>query len=205
MFPDVPDVPGVPALPRAPGATTQVVQALTGDSQSVLNLTGGTPSWGVFDDGGSPVINADSFVSVEFDKDRRVSDYPQEQGAFASYNKVVIPFDARVIFNKGGSLSDRTAFLAELDAAADSLELYTLVTPEVTYANVNMERYNYARKSDKGVTLIAAECFFRQIRLTGASQFTQTATPDGATPVSGGTVQPQPPNPSQTPPQPWAT
>jgi hypothetical protein len=160
QYPDVPVAAGVPPVNR-PSAALQTVTAV--DTAAILVADAviaarmfAAPNWGIFDASMQPVITGDSTISVAFRKQARVSDYPIEQGGFASYNKVQTPYDSRLTFACGGSFSvnsviaaagaaiagnlsgalgaltgeaARTAFLDSIDAAEQSTDLYNIVTP----------------------------------------------------------------------------
>ena len=83
---------------------------LTSDGASDSGDSPG-PQWGIFDQSLQPVIVGDSCLLVDYRKEFRISDYPIEQGDFASYNKVETPYDFKMTFTKGGSSSDRQTFL----------------------------------------------------------------------------------------------
>jgi hypothetical protein len=78
-----------------------------------------------------------------------------------------------------------------------------VVTPEVTYINYSVERYNYQRRSNKGATLLIVEITLKEIRQV-SSQYTQsnkgqvdTPKDAGATPsADNGKVQAQTPDTS---------
>lgn len=163
------------------------------------------PSWGIFDQAGIPVIAtspaaaavADSVVAFDFRREYRISDFPVEAGGFSTYDKIRWPFDARLIFTKGGSLQERQAFLAAIDALIASLALYTVVTPEVYYASATITHYDYTRRAESGATLIVVTVWMREVIPAPAPQFSNTREPSGADPVNGGTVQTQPPTSRQ--------
>jgi hypothetical protein len=141
--------------------------------------------------------------SVEYTKETKVSDYPVERGGFASYNKVETPASPIVTLCLSGTESNRKSFLESIDAACKSTELYSVVTPEVTYVDYSLERYNYQRRSSKGATLLIVEIALKEIRQVSAQYVTTTATAIdtpkdvGATPsASGGKVQGRKPNTS---------
>src|SRR6185503_11295777 len=112
--------------------------------------------WGLFTEDGSPLFpgfSAVPFVNslaagtgiantsvgdVGYRREYRISTAPQEQGAFLSYNKVQMPFDARVTYLVSGLSAIRTAFLQQLEAAAASLDLYSVVMPEFIYPSANI-------------------------------------------------------------------
>lgn len=199
-FPSVPAVPGVPALARAAGevigAVQNVTALLTGDDPGIRGLVA-APKWGIFDDGGSPVVLADSVVSVEHAKEFRLSNYPIEEGGFESYNKVETPFEHRLVLSKAGSLSDRIGFLAQIKAVSESLELYSVYTPEFLFRNSNVTGWRLRRRGDSGVSMIQVEITIEQVRVTATAAFTQTQSPSGATQQNGGTVQAQTPSAGQ--------
>lgn len=198
QFPSAPPLPGVPPLKRNPLAPAFVAQqALTGDDPSISAFGGSTTQWGVFDDQGNQVLEPDSIVVVEEMKEWRISDYPVEDGSFQSYNKVEMPQEVRVTMVKGGQVSDRQQFLSDLDSIAGDTKLYTVVTPEIEYDNVNLERHSLARSSRNGVSLIAVEIVMREIRVTANGTLSNTKQPDGADAVDGGSVQPQTPTAQQ--------
>ena len=73
--------------------------------------------WGVFS-GGAPVITADTVTSLDYKQEWAISDFPVERGAFESYDKVALPYDARVRFAAGGSAANREALLGSIAAVA---------------------------------------------------------------------------------------
>ncbi len=199
LFPTVPNVPGVPALLRAPGASATAVgniALLTADS-AVISQSGGAPQWGLFLNGQN-VLNPDSIVGFEFKGEAKIASFPIEQGGFASYDKVQVPYDARIEMTKGGSISSRATFLNALELAKESLNLYTILTPELSIPNGNIVHYDYRRTSKSGFQLITVSVWVQEIRIAGTPAFSNTATPSGAAPQNGGTVQPTTPTPSQS-------
>lgn len=160
---------------------------------ALLPSSTAAPQWGIFKDGSAAIVG-DNVMAVEYMAEYRISDFPVEGGKFESYNKVKVPYDARVTFTKGGTVADRTAFLNSIDTAIASLDLYTVVTPEVQYANANIVRYDYRRTSQNGVQLITAEVFVQEVRVAPEAQFSNTAQPAAADPVNNGAVQPQQPS-----------
>src|ERR1700692_2719036 len=131
-MPNVPNVPGVPPLSSyAANAVTLLAVDLVA---SVLGAF--APQWGIFLNG-SPVVVADSVISVGYKQGWRIADYPIEGGGFASYDKVDTPYDARVRFSTGGSDANRQALLDSVAAIAGSTQVFDVVTPETVYADAN--------------------------------------------------------------------
>lgn len=220
-FPNVPKLPGVPQLPRslqfpsAPPLGVQLGLALGALWQAVFAQT----LWGIYKankpkkasetaDGidevtvvgtRTPVVVPDSFGEFTYDNESTISDFPVEQGQFASYNKVANPFDVVIRFYKGGTKEARKRFLDSLDAIAGTLELYDIVTPEKTYLNVNVTRRRLVRRGERGAFFFAeVDVFFREIRQV-TSTYTATATttenaknPSAASVANVGVVQTTP-------------
>lgn len=164
---------------------------------------------------------AASMVEFEFKQEWPVSNYPQEQGAFQSYNKVTLPFDVRVKLACGGPTAARQAFLQTVFAIAgnqppgaaglatallgsgvpnpasapltSSLPLFSVVTPELTYTSVTCVHVGFSRMAEKGATLIVADLWFQEISVTAVAAFQNTKSPANAGPVANGNIQPTTP------------
>lgn len=191
---NIPDVPGVPLINFVPGAEAGI-ELLSADELILFPAASG-PQWGIFLDG-SPVVVADSVVDFTYKQEWALSDYPIEQGAFGTYDKVQIPFDCRIRFSSGGSAANRQALLDSIAAIAGDTNLYDAVTPEEVYPSCNITHYDYKRSSRNGVGLIVVDVWLLQIRIVGAATPSNTQQPSGAATVNDGTVQPTAPMPTQ--------
>lgn len=148
---------------------------LTADAPGLFALFG-QPLWGIFDSqSGAPVLEADSVFSVEYARDYHISDYQQENGAFASYNKVQVPFQAKVSFLANQL---RFNFLATAEPACASLGLVTVVMPEFAYPNANLVHYGFRRTARNGKTLILFDVWCEEVRILPSA--TSTAIPASA-------------------------
>jgi hypothetical protein len=222
-FPNVPEYPGVPPLLRQANSAIAAIPALAigiGTLEGILGNALQQPlNWGIFDSlgnqlGGSstsgnsilgalaaqltgnnaPVL---STLSFDFTREAKVSDFIIEQGSFASFNKVQNPANPVVTLAFSGSQDDRTNFLNAIDAACISTDLFSVVTPEVTYVNYSLERYSISRRGDRGATLLVVEISLKEIREVSAT-FTQSLAmpilnPQNAsatTPTNNGLTQP---------------
>lgn len=221
-FPSVPKLPGVPALPRSP-SFPPLVRVGLGLVQGMLwRIFQVQTRWGIFDSKGKPLGDPAKFTglignaldaaglgstlstnAVDYSKETRVSDFPLERGSFASYNKVEAPASPIVTLCLTGSEKNRRTFLEAIDKACKSTDLYSVVTPEVTYIDYSVERYNYSRRASKGATLLIVEITLKEIRQV-SSQYTQSNKGQvdqpkeaGATPqADNGKVQAQTPDTS---------
>lgn len=187
---------GIPSLLNQVGNVINNVQLVKADAEIILHMFQG-PKWGI-GIGGVFQIFPDSFLEIEFKRDWVVPDYPQELGAFQSYNKVATPYEAKVRMTKGGTEADRQQFLDTVDALASSLALVDVVTPTRIYQNANITHYDYRRTATNGVGLLTVDIWLEEIRVAPNPAFTQTAKPDGQDPQQTGQVQAQPATPAQS-------
>jgi hypothetical protein len=197
----VPNVLGVPPVNFAPasllaaavGTITQLFADTTSQFSSVFS-----PQWGIFDvDTGFPVVTAESVVGFEFRNDWTVSDYPVEGGVFQSYDKVTLPFVAKVRFSAGSTAALRQNLLNSIASAAavvpGAQPVYSVITPEFTYLQAVITHYDYQRTSQQGVGLLVVDVWLTQVVPTAESPMTASTVqnPSSATSLQGGQVSPE--------------
>ena len=121
--------------------------------------------WGVFMVGTrNPVFDVDSCHSFDFEKETKVSNFPVENGAFATYNKVIEPITVKIRLAVSG-LDRLQAFLTSLSAETNSTNLYNVRTPEVGYTNTfTISKFRYNRTKDKGAYVIFADLTLTEVR-----------------------------------------
>ena len=153
--------------------------------------------WGIFQNG-VPVVVADSVADMSYRQEWTMSDYATEQGAFQSFDKVQLPFDARVRFN-AGSAAARSALLGSIAEIAGTTNLYDVVTPDAVYNDVSISHYDYRRTARSGLGLLSVDvwCLWIPQQASTSSASGNTAQPSGANPVNGGVVQPTAPSATQ--------
>jgi len=160
-----PNFPGIPALLNRP-ATAGAVLVAAPLVSNLLDLL--APKWGVFftagDKVGAQAIMPDSFLDLDYANSSNVPAYPQEQGAFASYNKVQNPRSYSIGMSKGGSKKAMTDFLTLLESLQASLDLFTIVTPNRSYPRANIDKIEYRRTSFNGAGIIIVTMHFTEIR-----------------------------------------
>ncbi len=191
LYPVVPDLPGVPALLRS-GA--RILDTITmgrfGFGDKLDALIGAEPvKWGVFSPGQIEIASYDSVFAVGIQNESHISDYPLEQGAFASYNKVETPFDVTVTLTCGGTEERRATFLSDLEEARHGLSLYSVMTPERTYENVNFVSLNIQRSTREGANMIIAQLVGREVREKASAAYSQPKEPAAQETVFTGQVQ----------------
>lgn len=175
----IPNVPGsLPGVPPLPGGGIVVIPPVLAIADAVGLSVFGPQQWGIFNQDGSPVLVADSVYSIDYNREYHVSDYPQEQGSFESYNKVLLPFTGKVTFLIA---EDRVEFLQSVEAAVASLDLVSVITPEISYPSANLTKYSYRREARAGVTLIRVDVGVEEIRQTATATLSQSAQQSAAT------------------------
>ncbi|MBF0858160.1 hypothetical protein HKD24_02900 [Gluconobacter sp. LMG 31484] len=216
---DIPVAVGVPALlgqSIGAGVDASASAALAGVVESYITNQA-AKQWGIFDSTNTQLLTSGRVMGIEYKNSYMVSDAPiaasdQVGGGFASYNKVKMPYSARVIMVCDGTetgsdgilsaitklipnLSGKTgqhvraSFISTLESLCADTNLYSVVTPEFTATNANILGYRWRRESRSGVTMLMAEIMIQQIRNTGTAAYTNTAQPQGEEAVQNGTVQ----------------
>ena len=188
---------GLPPLLNQAAKFGNTAVLLVSDALQVLSLFSSKPMWGIYLDG-KQILIPDNIESIEYKQDWRVADHPMEQGAFASYNKVATPYDARVRMTKGGSDAQRQLFLDKLASIAGGLDLYTIIMPEQWYTNANIVRYDYRRTAANGVGLVSVEIWLQEIRIAAKAALSSSKAASAVPVNNGGTVQAQPATTAQT-------
>jgi hypothetical protein len=195
-----PNLQGVPSLKEYSAAPAIVSAGLS----AINALNSSNTGWGIYDaDGMNQALFPDSFLSLDYKKDMNISNYPLEQGSFASYNKVRTPYSISVRVTKGSSLailsgggsmtSDRNLFLQALDDMVASLALLTIITPEASYFNANLESYEYKREVKNGAGMIIADLRFVEIMNSNITISNPTPSSASSAPlVNSGTVSGKP-------------
>jgi hypothetical protein len=191
---------GVPALINH---YANVVALLVADA-ALIATQFQEPQWAILNIQSPPLapipkyaLVPDSFVAVSFYRETAVSDYPQEQGAFTTYNKVQVPKGIDLVITKatpGFSFSktrvpSKTEFLQKIDSMVAGLVNFDIVTPDAIYLNMNLTAYDYSRTSEDGAELLTINLKFREVRVTAGIKFKNTIDPNDKDAAQTGTVQ----------------
>lgn len=200
LYPVVPNAAGVPPVARLPGAAIPSAPILlVADAVSVLSAFL-APDWGIFLNGVQVVgqdvnsaianlsgIGSGNFLDLAFRLGFDISKYPQENGAFMSYNKIQKPYDVAVTVTAGGSNINRALLLTQVQAIIATTNLYTVVMPEGPIESLNPVGYAIQRRHDHGLGLLMIEIFFEQVRPAGDPTFSTTGTPTSTAAAAGTT------------------
>ena len=217
-----PNLPGVPQLASGPAAGTSNIANALAVATTAISLIGLLkPTWGIYftssiisapttgsgsflttSTTATPIILADSFLSITYHNESNLPMFPIENGAFQTYNKVATPYDLTVRLAKANTIgitgiSDVSAtrdamktFLATLESMVSDTNLYAIVTPDAIYNNANLKGYDYKREINNGAGVILADLHFVEIR---AAQL-DTNSAASATTVTIGTTNTIPPS-----------
>lgn len=150
----------------------------------------------------NPVVTPDTVESFSWKGEHRISTYPVEQGAFASYNKVATPFDLRMTLVCGGrnfyqnatqKLDEylngllgtsfgqpmaREDFIQALEDMLASTDLFDVVTPDKTYERLNLVHFDYVKRAKDGAVMVIADCGFEEVRESVSAIYTSTGQPN---------------------------
>lgn len=155
--------------------TTLLSAINSGNIFSIINSTL-SPGYGVYLKSGEKALSPTSFLGVEYGADASVVSAPIEKGSYTSFNKVKRPALIRVLFTLEGwtgysgsipnltnfTLTSRSDMLEALDKMVDSADVYDIETPDTTYEDYDLIRYNY-RTSPVDVTLLTVEAIFQAV------------------------------------------
>jgi hypothetical protein len=206
-YPNVPNVPGVPQVLRQfPSAPPAALVAPLGLA-SIIRRAVNPPVWGIFRPeerrqdaelvevegetiimgqgtlrtAAERVVTPDSILTFNYKKEWQVTTSPTQQGGFADYNRVAVPFEVQLRLSKGGTEAQRREFLESIEDL-NSTELYEIRTPEKTYFRCNLTRFEVARRGERGAFFLTeVDVFFREIRsVTPQYSRTQIANPKSA-------------------------
>lgn len=153
------------------------------------------------------IIVPDTVEKFEFRGEQRISDYPLEKGAFASFNKVAQPFEIRMLMvcsglnyaqniasslglNLGSKYMQRGDFLDTLDYMLGTTDLFDIVTPDKLYANVNLVHYDFRKEARNGAIMLMVDAWFQEVRVTGGATYIKSDSPSASDPVDVGSVHP---------------
>lgn len=213
---DIPAAVGVPALlgQSISAGVEASASTLLGTMLDEYLIQNAASQWGIFTQAGDAVLTSAHVRGVDINRSYMLSTAPIENGAFTTYDKNRIPGRYVVEMVCDGSSFDygsasaiedllsgigaggtsqaatlKSIFVATLEQLAADLNLYSVVTPEGEYTNVNVVGYHIRRASERGASMITAEVFLQEVRVSAEAAYTLTAQPQGEAAQNGGNVQ----------------
>lgn len=172
---------GIPALLNPALDLANTVSLVVSDAQIIANMFTAHVAWGIYD-GVALALLPDSIVALDVKKEYNLPNYPMEDGAFQSYNKVKEPYDIRVKMSIGGNSAKLDGFLKMLDGVVSSLTLYSIVTPDATYPNANVHHYDFQRTATNGRGLLTVTLWAKEVRTSIVAAFAHVKVPDAVNP-----------------------
>ena len=196
--------------------TTNALALLTevSDVVGIDLLNPRSSHWQILDgQTGAVIITPDTVTKFEFKGSRQLSDYPVEQGAFDAYNKVREPYEIRMTMvcaglnyaqsafnalglNIGQAYMQKNDFLDTFEYMLDTTDVFSIVTPDKTYQNANLARFDYRRETNEGANMLIVDALFQEVPQVNTAFYSKSGLPDinSASPsasdaVSLGTVQ----------------
>jgi hypothetical protein len=179
---------GFPLIAGIPPLFGKVlVAAVTFGSGALQNLLDKfLPVWYIirFDNFGGFYIalEPDNFISIDYTASQNISNYPIEQGQFATYNKINNPNQVILKVSVGGSESKKNDFLNDVEKMARSFDYFEVVAPSGSYKNLTVESYEYRREVSSGVGVLAVTIHF--VEIMSAKITEQAVTPKDASATS---------------------
>jgi hypothetical protein len=156
---------------------------------SLFNYLFGYAQWGIYTTpggytnsitgaavsaGSTVAVAVDSVLSLDVEKESTVSDFVIESGSFNTYNKIERPREIPIRVTKGGTEADRAVVMKWAEDNVISTLLFNVMTPEKTYTNMTLSRYNMRRDATEGATLLTLDLFFIEVREVSVSMFDST-------------------------------
>lgn len=179
LYPNVPIAPGVPGVLRSILYPPTPPPALApGDATSALEESAASSStpWGIFDSAGNEALTFDSILEVDARQEYTIPTFPVQNGGFASYNKVALPLQGVLRLGIGQTVATRQLFLSQVAALVSSTDLYTVVTPEAVYPDVNFFRQGMVRRGAEGAAYLTVDVYWQQI-VQVTAQYSSTVAP----------------------------
>ena len=157
---------GLPSLPKLPSGKGIFNNLLALGESKLWQLLTLEPTWGIYESGSSTTlaVQVDSVQQVSITGEADVPTYRLQTGGFASYNKIPDPIEISLRISKGGTDTERQAFIDWLKTARDNPTVFDILTAEAVFLNMTLQDYKYDRTADDGMDMVVAECSFLEIR-----------------------------------------
>jgi hypothetical protein len=209
-YPNVPNYPGVPPIPRTSPGSPNISMSLANPQNPSIQTAPSADLWSISNQATGAALYTPvnggtlSFFSFSYSKAMQISDFPIEanatgQGAaFASFNKVFTPANPIVTMVMSGAEADKQGFLAAVDAACESTDLYIVTTPEGSAGSFSVESYSYQRTAQRGATILMIDISLKEIFPVSpnfsnqSSQIDDPQSPSAAGQINDGLTQGQP-------------
>lgn len=181
------NVPKVVSFAKSPAAVLNVVSLI---AKNLPKLNPPRPIYAILNaETLIPLTIPDSWLEITpLVSEYQVSDYPIEDGAFATYNKVRRPSLVAATLTKGGTDLERATWLEAIrqQLQSDPTALYNVLTPAGIFPNQTLVSLSFQTRNDRGSNLLYLEMKFSEVppidvpSLLGASAVEPTSGPMAA-------------------------
>jgi len=120
--------------------------------------------WTLIDKQGEEALTFAAFLDLDSSKNGQVSEYPIEEGSFASYNKTQSPCEMRVTLGMEGDPADLDHALHRLDEYQRKASLLIVSTPASLHENMTLVSYSYKRTKENNAGMLVVELSLKEIR-----------------------------------------
>lgn len=181
------NVPKVVSFAKSPAAVLNVVSLI---AKNLPKLNPPRPIYAILNaETLIPLTIPDSWQEITpLVSEYQVSDYPIEDGAFATYNKVRRPSLVAATLTKGGTDLERATWLEAIrqQLQSDPTALYNILTPAGIFPNQTLVSLSFQTRNDRGSNLLYLEMKFSEVppidvpSLLGANAVEPTSGPMAA-------------------------
>lgn len=106
----------------------------------------------------------DSFLGYSYLGENKTVEKPVENGSFASYNKIAMPYQVNVMLAKMGYPFELRELITELENYKNSTNLVNIILPYKSYINVSLNKLSHGIKEGGAVSMLICELGFSEIR-----------------------------------------
>lgn len=120
-------------------------------------------TWNIYNADGETAVPFDTFFSVSFSNESKITTHPTEPNGFFAYNKVQSPGRVEVTLGLTGNTISRSGVITALDELIKSTDLVSIVTPEKTFVDYSLESFDYSRESGNGIDRLVVKLSLMEI------------------------------------------
>lgn len=157
---------GIPSLPNLPSGKGIINSILAMSESKLWQLLTLEPTWGIYESGSSTTmaVEIDSVQEASVSEEADVPTYRLQTGSFASYNKVSESTAISLRISKGGTDTEREAFVSWLQKNVRQATVFDILTADKVFLNQTLIDYKYDRTAEDGMDMVVADCRFVEVR-----------------------------------------
>lgn len=120
--------------------------------------------WAILNENGDKFVPYDSIESLTLSARASIPTEPQEDGQLFAYDKVQQPDEESVTLLFTGSNEQVSIAIGALETFRQSIDLFTIVTPNFVEENMALLSYSITHKANNGNNLTIVDCVFKEVR-----------------------------------------